>query len=232
MSTDLHTLSGAYALDAVSPEEAAEFDKHLAECETCRLEVAELRAVAATMGDGVKLAPPPGLKAKVLAGADRTPQQPPKVTSLEDVRRRGWLPRLAVAAAAAVVVAGGAIGVAQLGQDELDPGVQRVFEATDANLAEVQTDHGLVRVATSPGRNEMAVDASGLEELDEELDYVVWSIAGGQFVPVTALDGDVDGASMPMPAPGTEVAITVEPAGVLSEAPSGAPIVQVDPAQV
>ena len=39
MSTDLHTLSGAYALNALSPEEAEEFRKHLEACAACRQEV-------------------------------------------------------------------------------------------------------------------------------------------------------------------------------------------------
>ena len=39
MTIDLHTLSGAYALDALSAEEAEEFSRHLAQCEACREEV-------------------------------------------------------------------------------------------------------------------------------------------------------------------------------------------------
>mgnify|MGYP001075161223 CR=1 FL=1 len=38
MSTDLHTLSGAYAIDALSEEEARQFDRHLEECPSCREE--------------------------------------------------------------------------------------------------------------------------------------------------------------------------------------------------
>ena len=41
MSTDLHTLSGAYALHALSSEEAEEFQKHLDACPACRQEVKE-----------------------------------------------------------------------------------------------------------------------------------------------------------------------------------------------
>ena len=44
MSTDLHTLSGAYALDALSAEEAEEFRTHLDGCQACREEVRELQA--------------------------------------------------------------------------------------------------------------------------------------------------------------------------------------------
>ena len=54
MSIDLHTLAGAYAIDALSAEEAREFVKHLEECEACRDEVRELQSAAATLGAVVK----------------------------------------------------------------------------------------------------------------------------------------------------------------------------------
>ena len=36
MSDDLHSLSGAYALDALDDDERADFEEHLARCATCR----------------------------------------------------------------------------------------------------------------------------------------------------------------------------------------------------
>lgn len=42
--TDFEELSGAYVLDAISPEEQQEADHHLAECAHCRALVHELRA--------------------------------------------------------------------------------------------------------------------------------------------------------------------------------------------
>ena len=50
MSIDVHTLSGAYALDSLTPEEAAEFEAHLEGCAACREEVGEFREVVAAMG--------------------------------------------------------------------------------------------------------------------------------------------------------------------------------------
>jgi anti-sigma factor RsiW len=40
--TEIESLLGAYALDAVSPEEAAEIEEHLRTCPRCRAEVAAL----------------------------------------------------------------------------------------------------------------------------------------------------------------------------------------------
>ena len=77
MSTDLHTLSGAYAVDALSPEEAEEFRKHLDGCPACREEVRELREAAARMGASEAVTPPAHLKANIMLAADRLPQLPP-----------------------------------------------------------------------------------------------------------------------------------------------------------
>jgi anti-sigma-K factor RskA len=235
MSTDLHTLSGAYAVDALSEEEARSFEKHLEQCEACRQEVRELQEAAARLGASESQQPPASLKDRVLAAADQQPQLPPKVTSLEARRRRPWLTRVAAAAAAVVVVAGGAFGIAQLGGDDdeapLASGVSQVFTAQDHHEAKVSTKYGEVRVATSPSRNEMAVDARDLKPLDAGKVYQVWSIQGTRHDPVVVLGGDVRGASMAMPSKGTTVAITVEPAGG-SKQPTTEPIVTVDPASV
>jgi anti-sigma-K factor RskA len=235
MSTELHTLSGAFALDALSPEEAAEFRTHLVGCAVCRQEVRELREAAARMGEVEAFAPPPELKARVLAAADRTPQKPPKLIPFSGTTpaRRRWA-RLSAAAAAVVVVAGGAIGIGTLlGDDEpgLQPTVVQVFEAGDAHVAEVETSHGPLRVATSAGKAEMAVDTSDLVDLDSAHVYQLWSIQDGSPVSVGVLDDPSTGAAMDMPAAGTEVAITVEPAGG-SERPTTDPIAQLDPAAV
>jgi hypothetical protein len=115
MTTDLHELSGAYVLDAVDDIERAAFARHLAECEACTAEVAELREVAELLGELAEQPPPPALRANVLAAARQTPQQtgpdvpPPARPVLGPRTRRSgrtrptWLVA-AVAAAAAVVL--------------------------------------------------------------------------------------------------------------------------------
>lgn len=233
MTTELHTLSGAYALDALSPEEAAAFRTHLDACAACRDEVRELRAAAAQLGASEALVPPAHLRARVLEAADRMPQLPPKVTSIDAGRRRDWRPRLLAAAAAVVLVAGAVIGIGQLQDDgpRLAAGVVQVFDAPDAHSAEVDTSHGPVRVATSQSEGEMAVDTSDLKPLDEDHAYQVWTVVDGEPIPVVVLEQPAAGAHMAMPEPGTEVAITVEPAGG-SKLPTTEPIVRVDPSQV
>jgi len=238
MSTDLHTLSGAYALNALSAEEAEEFRRHLEACPACSQEVRELQQAAADLGTSEAIAPPAHLRAQVLAAADRTPQMPPRAPAgaVVEMPRRRWAPRLLVAAAAAVLIAVGAIGVTQLQGDEeqgtlLATEVVQVFEAEDANTASMETANGgTIRVATSPGRGEMAVDTDELPPLDEDHVYQLWAIQGDSISAVGVLDRE-KGAAMEMPTPDTEVAITVEPVGG-SQQPTTEPIMQVNPSDV
>jgi hypothetical protein len=55
---EIQELLGAYALDAVEPEDAAEIERHLAVCPRCRAEVADHREVAGFLGYAGADAPP------------------------------------------------------------------------------------------------------------------------------------------------------------------------------
>ncbi|NKE62613.1 anti-sigma factor, partial [Lentzea sp. PSKA42] len=63
-SADLHTLTGAYAVNALSDTERAAFETHLIRCESCATEVAELAATATRLGAAVDFPPPPQLRAR------------------------------------------------------------------------------------------------------------------------------------------------------------------------
>jgi anti-sigma-K factor RskA len=241
MSTDLHTLSGAYALDALSAEEAEQFRKHLDGCPACAQEVRELQQAAASMGASEALQPPAHLRAKVLAAADRNPQLPPHPAvggNVVHIAPRRWGRMFLAAAAAVVVVVVGAVGISQLAgdgdggaQSMLAAGVVKVFEAQDAHQATMETSNGgKISVATSPGLGEMAVDTEELPELDSGHVYQIWAIHDGSYDSVGVVERE-RGASMAMPSSDTEVAITVEPAGGSAQ-PTTEPIMQVNPSSV
>lgn len=235
LPNELHTLSGAYALDALTAEEAAAFRTHLAACPSCCEEVRELRAAAAQMGASEAVLPPARLRTAVLEAADKTPQLRPKVTSIDSARSRRWMPKLLTAAAAVVLVAGAVLGIGQIQNDDagatLAAGVTQVFEAPDANQAVVETPQGVLRVATSPSQGEMAVDTSDLAPLEGGRVYQLWAIVGEEPISQGVLSDTKAGAHMDMPASGTQVAITIEPAGG-SKLPTSEPIVRVDPSSV
>jgi anti-sigma-K factor RskA len=232
MSTDLHTLSGAYALDALSAEEAEQFRMHLRECSSCRDEVRELRQAAARLGASEPIPPPGSLKARVLAAADQQAQLPPKVTPIELARSRRWTSRIAAAAAAVVLVVAAGFGVSQLRSGDEPSNVTTVLEAPDARTATEKTSNGgEVTVATSKRLGKMAVETKALPRLGDQRIYQIWAIHDGTPISAGLLDDTAEGAAMALPSAGTLVAITVEPAGG-SPKPTTAPIIQVDPAGI
>ncbi|MFL6126489.1 RskA family anti-sigma factor, partial [Actinophytocola sp.] len=109
-SPDIHALTGAYALDAVAGVERADFERHLAECESCAQEVHELQETAARLALAATEIPPPHLKNQVMAQI-RTVRQLPPDTTVVPLRRRSPAQRLTAVAAAVFLVAAAALGV-------------------------------------------------------------------------------------------------------------------------
>ena len=90
MNEAQHELLGAYAVDALEGAERDAFEAHLADCASCRDELAGLRETLAEFGSGFEQQPPSGLRAAVLdavagrpRGAGRAGHEP------ERRRRRG-----------------------------------------------------------------------------------------------------------------------------------------------
>lgn len=81
MSADIHVLTGAYACDALDLGEQEAFEEHLASCESCALEVAELRATAAALAAAEAVEPPAALHGRVMAEVAVTRQLPPIVAT-------------------------------------------------------------------------------------------------------------------------------------------------------
>ena len=64
---------GAYALDAVEPEEAAALERHLPTCPRCRNELAEHREAAALLGYAAGGAAPSGIWDRIIASLEEPP---------------------------------------------------------------------------------------------------------------------------------------------------------------
>lgn len=70
-------LAGAYALNALSPEEKAEFEEHLAESEPARIQATELSDTAVALGLATApVQPSAALKSALMAKIASTPQLP------------------------------------------------------------------------------------------------------------------------------------------------------------
>ena len=188
--TDIHTLAGAYALDAIDELERARFDRHLAECPSCAAEVAELTETMAVLSDATAEAPPPGLRAAVLARSAATPQ-----TRLAErrpaVRRPAvrWQ-RLVAAAAAIIAFAGaGAVGyqvASNSAHSHNAPAsaeskkIAAVLAAPDARLTSAKvTEGGHVTVIASPSLDEAVAVVARLPSPGLGHAYQLWVISHG-----------------------------------------------------
>lgn len=74
---DLHTLTGAYALNALPDDERARFEEHLEGCRPCLDEVVDLQAATARLGELAYEPPSSELRDRVLEQIDTIPQERP-----------------------------------------------------------------------------------------------------------------------------------------------------------
>lgn len=106
---------GAYVLGALPELEQELFERHLAGCESCRAEVAELRGVTAALARSVpQVNPPASLKASLMATVNSEAQL--RADAPRERRWRNWIgplqPRFAAAMALSILALGVVIGVA------------------------------------------------------------------------------------------------------------------------
>lgn len=231
MTADIHTLTGAYAVNALPDDERRVFERHLADCGACRHEVAELRATAARLGRAAAEAPPPGLRDRVLAAADTTRQLPPTPVPparhvAPEGRTRGaaWVTWLGGAAAAVLATAAVFLGgmTANLDNriDRLQAANERLVEvlsAPDATTVAMQgPSDASARVVLSPSRSEAIFVASGLPAVPEDRIYELWLISADTATPAGLVRPDDGRAHHVMTGDLTQVSaigVTVEPAG-------------------
>jgi anti-sigma factor RsiW len=101
MSQDPHDLVAAYALDALDDDERARFERHLAECEQCSADLAELQgAVSALAYAAEGPEPPASLRGQIVDAARSEPR-----AEVIRLPRRWAMPAVAAAAVAAASVA-------------------------------------------------------------------------------------------------------------------------------
>ncbi|MBX6356717.1 MAG: anti-sigma factor [Micromonosporaceae bacterium] len=234
MSTEIHALAGAYALDAVDDVERMAFARHLTGCEACRLEVAELRATAARLADTTWTAAPPRLRENVLRQAARTrqarPRSPGSPAGPAPSDRPGrWRGRVAAGIAAAALAAGAAgatfvveerrVGSQrQAAQSALDQvsRIQSVMAAADAKARQIRVKGGgQVAVVYSRRTDAAVVMCADLARPSRDRAYQLWYVRDGQATSAGVLAGGQNAGTMLLPGlHGVEaVAISLEAAG-------------------
>ncbi|MFF3488462.1 anti-sigma factor domain-containing protein [Streptomyces sp. NPDC002701] len=176
-TTDLHTLTGAYALQALSTEEATAFERHLASCEACTQEVRELSETAARLGMAVSLTPRPELKEHVMRRISAVRQEAPRLLlSTPSPRTRLRTHRVSRWALAACLAAAAALGGTTVWQHE---------RAQDASARAERTEQradSLATVLAAPDAKtrtmHFADGATGTVIVSRSLDQAAFVTAG------------------------------------------------------
>lgn len=238
---DLHLLTGAYVLNALTAEEHDHFERHLPGCASCDQEVRELAATAGRLAAAVSVPLPAALKHRVMSRISTERQEPPHVArqSRRGAARRGSAVSrfvLAACVAAAAAFGGTAVWQHQVANDAQDKArraerqaaeLASVLAAPDAEVASASLARGARgTVVVSRGLDKAAFLASGLPKPPEGKVYQLWFADRGAMRPAGLMDpaaatgallmeGPLDGAS--------GMGITVEPAGG-SERPTSAPL--------
>jgi anti-sigma-K factor RskA len=224
--SDIHALSGAYAVDALGDTERAQFEKHLAVCPACRAEVQSFRETAAIMAvTEAEEAPPASLRATVLAGISQVrpfPPETPEVVSSEPVStvvtlRRRMLPTLVAAAAVLVLITAGAFWHPWSSGHSQTTLADQVLQAPDAVRVtkQVPGGNGTLELVVSASLKRAVMVGQGVPEPPAGKTYQLWLQQPGRgmvsagLMPdshqATLLSGDASSA--------VAAAVSVEPAG-------------------
>jgi len=227
MSTNIHTLTGAYALDALAPDEAVEFERHLSTCPACAQEVAELRETTAWLASTVAQPPPPELRGQVLDAISQTRQDSPLAARPKRQRAR-WT------AVAASIVLAALLGVQTVRLHQADQATQQaraqydqitaVLTAPDAQVSTAQAGGATGTVVLSPSQQSLVLLATSMPALPAGQTYQAWLIGPGGSESAGLITNPANPAPVvaPLEAGATQVAITVEPAGGSAQPTSNA----------
>ncbi|OEV04173.1 anti-sigma factor [Streptomyces oceani] len=231
-STDPHTLTGAYSMDALPEAERREFERHLARCESCAVEVRELTATAERLALAAAAPPPSQLRRQVLREIAEVRQEPPPVSRTRRLGSRlrpgaRALPMFALAASLAAALFGGvAVWQYESAQDARQHAEQReeraetlarVLSAPDARVRSgALPEGGTASVVVSRDADRAAFFAADLPRAPEGKVYQLWFSEGGTMRPAGLLSAAERGATVLMDGPvrdASAMGLTVEPDG-------------------
>ena len=219
MDKQLHLLTGAYALNALSDAEREDFERHALSDPQTLEEVRSLSETAALLAYGVPAeTPPPALKADVMA-AIRNTRQLPASSVVRDISsgrgsssrprggatdRRRWVPVLR-AAASLVLIAGVGLGGWAIGDNASNTAAQEQLAANQAQQqallsivgssdAKIGTtvlpSGGTVTVASSSKVNLAAVMVNDMPAPPPGKIYELWYISAAGAVSAGLMDGN------------------------------------------
>jgi anti-sigma-K factor RskA len=243
---DAHLLSGAYALNAVTQEEAELVESAMQESEELRSEIVGLSDTAVALGLGLRPASPPAaLRARLLDAIDSTPQLAAEPSVTGDVApvvtmpvgahavaprrrlRRRPMALLALAAAAVVLFGGGFLVQRTLLEPQSE--YTQIIQAADSqSVTSKVRGGGIATVSWSRSEHRTAVTLNGVAIPAGKV-LQLWTVhsgvatSAGLYEPMSGQRYTVISGT---PNSGEALAVTVEPDGGSTQ-PTTQPIVKV-----
>ncbi|NYH52661.1 hypothetical protein HNR06_002250 [Nocardiopsis arvandica] len=234
----VHGLTAGYAVNALDPAEAEAAERHLAECEDCRRDLADFRETAVRLAGAETREPRPEVWEAVRGAALRTRQLPPADASERGGRprtgvvrrlplRSRWLPWMVAAACAlvAVALAGSLVSVSQRMDSESRHAaeMEELLAASDTNMVEAPLGDARATVFASYEMDAAMLVVEGLPSAPRGMAYQMWWADEGDVRPAGMLepsaDGRYSGMAKDMGSP-EELRVSLEPEEGASE-PSG-----------
>ena len=253
-----HTLSGAWAVDAVSPQEKALFATHTETCRDCATEADELTETAARLSEVTAVDPPPALRDRVLAEIATVRPLPPAggvdALAAHPAAVRRWRRRtpqqpasrwsLGLAAAAAVVIGsagttffldtieGPRAPVSTAAVDPVSDKTSAVLSAPDAvRRSAVLASGGRVVVVTSRAQGRSVLVADTVTAPDSGV-LQLWLIGDNgdspRYLPAGVVPTDTDSAAVLLPRSASDSSAV----GVTVEPDRGARVPTTEPVAV
>lgn len=232
---EIEELLGAYALDAVDPEEARLVEEHLVECPRCRAEVAEHREVAALLTSGTTDPVPDGVWDRIAADLGDTPPSVPIEVAFGQrqaqrpvARNRPARVLAGLAAAAVILVVALMAGVLVDQRSQIDDlqrkiagaaeqdSVLALLEDPGTQVVSLHSEDGVVEVRAVVGHDgDSLLLASGLPGLAQGRTYQLWGLPEGRrsMVSLGVLGADPGHSEFHIEGGITTLAITEEPGG-------------------
>jgi len=209
----LHDYTAAYALDALDRDEARRYEEHLATCESCREQLAQLGGAAGALAFAVESpAPPPELRSRLL---DAARAERPNVKPLTTRWTRGTAVLAAVAAVVAVGVGIWAVSLSHSLNNERSARerLERVLTTPTASVVRVTGQASGTLLVTPTGSGTLIV--SQLPKAPRGRIYQAWVIKNNKPVSAGTFPGGGNTVIIPLDRRvphGAIVAVTLEDA--------------------
>lgn len=222
----LHLLVAAYALDAVDDIERAQFERHLATCESCQAELDEMRATLGRLAEADSQKSPVGMRNDVMARIANTAQLPPHTTA-QPVEIRKYRRSVRILGAVAAALAIGVAGVSTYAYEQHRTAqtmtasaqmVTDVMTASDAHIKPIDLGNSPGSVVMSSKMGQAVLVAQNVPQLPANQTYETWMITpsgeahpAGMWTPSSSgttavpIEGDIDLMH--------GLSVTVEPSG-------------------